>query len=119
MKTAEHIYLYLLPIFIIFGFYNYYKGYIRRSLLSQEIGDLHEGSSTKAMKLTKVLFVSSVISFVLIKIIPEIFLSAPTSFRLISAGIFIVVLIVYFLILEKDSHTHEKKDKKEDSKDSK
>jgi len=103
LTTAEHIYLYLLPIFIIFGFFNYYKGYIRRSLLSGQIGDIKEGTSTKAMRLTKVLFVSSIISYVLIKVIQEIFSPTPNMIKLIGGGILILVLIVYFLFLEKDS----------------
>jgi len=104
LKKAEHIYLYLIPIFIVFGFFNYYKGYIRASLLTDKVGEIEESTSTKAMRLTKILFISSIISYVCIRVIEELFSPAPDFEKLIGAGVLILILIGYFVFLENDSH---------------
>ena len=106
LKTSEHIFLYLLPIFIVFGFFHYYKNNSRVSLLEGKIDGIDEENSTKTMNLTKILFISSIISYVLIKIIEELFFSEKVLdlTRLISFGVLLLMLMTYFLFLEKISH---------------
>jgi len=106
LKTAEHIFLNLLPIFIVFGFFNYYKTNIRISLLEGNIYAVSDEISTKTINLSKILFISSIISYVLIKIIEMLFFTrdAADINRLIAAGVFLLLLMSYFIFLDKKKH---------------
>ncbi|HEV7737804.1 MAG TPA: hypothetical protein VGO47_10600 [Chlamydiales bacterium] len=109
LTKAERIFLYLLPIFIVFGFYNYYKTNARVYLLEGNSKNIDEGESTRGMNLTKVLFVSSIISYILIKVIEEIFEDpivgtgnfSSKVLKLVSSGILLLVLMCYFIFLDK------------------
>ena len=105
LKTAEHIFLYLLPVFIVFGFFHYYKNHSRISLLDGVPDSNDDVNSTKTMNLTKILFVSSIISYVLIKVIEEVFVKKTVDItRLVAFGLFLVMLMGYFLFLDKRRH---------------
>ncbi len=105
LKIAEHIFLNLLPIFIVFGFFHYYKTNIRVFLLDGNTFSVDDDVSTKTMNLTKILFISSIISYVLIKIIEEIFINKTSDItKLISSGILLLTLMSYFILLEKKRH---------------
>jgi len=102
LKTSEHIFIYLLPLFIVFGFFNYYKNNTRYFLLEGTTNPIAEENSTKAMNLAKLLFISSIISYILIKIIEEIFIKGIGDFvRLISFASLLVILMIYFLFLDR------------------
>jgi hypothetical protein len=102
LRKAEHIFLNMLPVFIVFGFFNYYKSNIRVALLDGNMHNVSDEMSTKAMNLSKHLFISSIISYVLIKIIEQI--AAPVDdfsiIRLVSFGIFLLITIAFFVFLE-------------------
>jgi len=102
LKTSEHIFLYLLPVFIVFGFFNYYKNNSRILLLDGIPDSNDQENSTKTMNLTKILFISSIISYVSIKVIEELFFLKTTDFlRLFSFGSFLVLLMTYFIFLDR------------------
>lgn len=99
-KPAEDIFLYLLPMFIIFGFYNYYKTNTSIYLLGGNSARINEEKSTKSMNLTKMIFMSSIISYVLIKCTEEVFCAdCNNPYRLISAGIMLIILMTYFVMM--------------------
>lgn len=108
LTTAEHIFLYLLPIFIVSGFFEYYKSSPRISFLGGGPNYEADENSTRTMNLTKILFISSIIAYVLIKIIEEIFF--PMSGKEISyskvalAGSLLIVLMFYFAFLDRKNH---------------
>ena len=105
LKVAEHIFLNLLPIFIVFGFFHYYKTNIRVFLLEGNTYSVDDEVSTKTMNLTKILFISSIISYVLIKIIEEVFIiKTHDLIRLISFGTLLLILMTYFIMLDKKRH---------------
>jgi len=110
LNHAEHIFLYLLPVFIVFGFYVYYKTNASIFLLSGKIDKIDQENSTVSMNYSKVIFISSIISYVLIKIINKLFddkMNNITSF--IAAGILLLMLMVYFIFINsKKSHGHDK-----------
>jgi hypothetical protein len=110
LQTSEHIFLYLLPIFIVFGFFHYYKNNSRISLLGGFSNRNDSDNATKTMNLTKMLFISSIISYVLIKVIEEIFVIKTMDLtRLISFGLLLLMLMAYFIFLER----HEKPSRNE------
>ncbi|WP_343704499.1 hypothetical protein [Chitinophaga sp.] len=109
LRKAEKLFLYLLPIFIVQGFIIYYRTYVRVHYIEGEAAKLNEARSTGVMNLTKVLFIASVVSYMLIKVIEVIFpdlSEVPLSrderlLRLIATGVFLLMLMVYFLFLNR------------------
>jgi len=105
LETVEHIFLYLLPLFIILGFFHYYKNNARYSLVDKSTGTVEEESSTKSMNITKVLFVSSIISYVIIKIIEKVLIEGVINpIQLTSYGILLLLLITFYLFLIWKNH---------------
>ncbi len=102
LQTAEHIFLYLLKVCIVFGFFIYYNKNLRTYLLNGNPDKDENMISTKTMSFSKVIFISSLISYMLIKIIEEIYIERiPNLDILISSGALLLVLMAYFLILDK------------------
>ena len=111
LEHAEKIFLYLLPIFIVFGFFNYYKTNVSVYFYDGNILPEDQAASVKSMNLTKSIFVSSIISFTLIKLIDELFFSAKVDVSiLIASGVLLLLLMCYFILLNK--HTEEDQHKK-------
>lgn len=105
LKTSEHIFLYLLPVFITFGFFNYYINSARITLLGGKVQVNDEDKSTRTMNLTKVLFVSSIISYTLIKVLEKIFFDQELDVgRLIATGGLLLLLMGYFIFLSRKHH---------------
>ncbi|MET0394751.1 MAG: hypothetical protein ABW019_16515, partial [Chitinophagaceae bacterium] len=104
LKKAEHIFLYLLPIFIVFGFFNYYKTNTRVYFIEGNLDSVRHEDSTKGMNMTKVLFIASLVSYVLIKTIEEIFSNPVNWIKLVAAGTLLAMLMKYYLLLDKRNH---------------
>lgn len=108
LKVSEHIFLSLLPIFIVFGFYNYYKSNTQNKLIGKSFPRNNDESSTKTMNLTKTLFLSSIISYVMIKIIEVIFLSPvgePLDMNKILLSLLLLgILMIYFILFDRKPH---------------
>ena len=102
LVISEYIFLSLLPIFIVFGFFNYYKNNTRIYLTGIGLDDREDVSSTKMMDLTKKLFISSVISYIMIKIIEVVFRDGniETS-KIIAASFLLSILMIYSILLNK------------------
>ncbi|MBK7706588.1 MAG: hypothetical protein IPJ30_12635 [Acidobacteria bacterium] len=102
LETAERIFLYLMPVFIVLGFYNYYRFTMHVVLQGRNISPANHESSVRTMDLSKTLFLSSIISFVLIKGIEELFYSSVANVTKLAAfRILLLMLMTYFLILVK------------------
>jgi hypothetical protein len=102
LKITEHVFLYLLPLFITFGFMNYYINNISIFLLGGEISSLRSKNSTSTIDLTKIMFISSIISYIIIKIIELVCMKGILQYHKFFAltGI-LLILIVYFMLLYK------------------
>jgi len=111
LKDVEQIYLYLLPVFIVFGFFNYYMTNKRLTLLGGNEWKIDTERSTKTMRLTKILVISSMISYVVIKGIQELFSDQPELTKLIGSGALIAILMFYFAFLEKQDRDSTKDQK--------
>lgn len=104
-KPAEHIFLYLLPFFVIFGFYNYYRKNTSIYLLGGNSAEIDEEKSAQSMNLTKMIFISTIISYVLVKSAEEIFYGDCNNHnRLIAAGVLLFMLMVFFFKMYGKKH---------------
>lgn len=116
LEYSEYLFLLLIPVIILIGFYNYYKIDLKYILLhnSSNIGK-DSFNNSKDIKLSKTLFFSSIISFSVIKIIEVIFY--PKKFicnnedsiisdysnvkELITYGVFLIIIISYQVLTQK------------------
>jgi small-conductance mechanosensitive channel len=106
LETAEHIFLYLLPLFILLGFFHYYTKNAQFSLIQGSTETVDYEASTISVNLTKILFISSIISYVIIKVIEEILIKGVTNpTKLISFGLLLLLLMSYYLFLDKKHQT--------------
>lgn len=103
LLICEHIFLYFLPVFILFGFIVYYKGDLRTRLLDGNYNLIDHDLSVKSIYVTKTLFISSILSYVIIKFIEEVFFEEVDVSTLLASGSLILILIVY-LIFSGKSH---------------
>jgi hypothetical protein len=119
LLTAESIFLNMLPIFIVFGFFNYYETNVREYFLQGNLQKISDEISTKPMNVSKILFISSMISYLFIKIIELISelkpghsassLAQPAEAAnhfavpvdLISYGVVLLILMGYFAYLDR------------------
>lgn len=110
LEHAEKIFLYLLPIFIVFGFYIYYNSNIKIYFYYGKILPEDQQASVKSMNLTKSIFVSSIISFTVIKVIDELFFNTkPDHFLLYASGVLLLILMAYFILFNQhNSEGHSK-----------
>jgi len=104
LKISEHIFLSLLPIFIVLGFFQYYRNNAENSLITNNFPRNSDENSTKTMNLTKTLFLSSIISYLVIKIIEMIFYppdNTPFDFwKILIAIILLTFLMIYYISLD-------------------
>ncbi|MFN0188265.1 MAG: hypothetical protein ACKVQV_06145 [Bacteroidia bacterium] len=106
LKFAEHIFLYLIPLFIVFGFYSYYYFEFRRILLKLPLSPADSINSKATISITKTLFLSSILSYSIIKIIEKIFIEDNLKILNIAAyGVFLMILMIY-LLLTHNSNKH-------------
>lgn len=111
LTIAEKIFLDLLPPFIVFGFFIYYKSNMSVHLTSGDADRIKEETSTRPMTLTKTLFIGSIISYLIVKTINLIFfpdtapdLSNLPRTTLVSVGTLMLLLMIYFISIEKLNH---------------
>lgn len=121
LEIIEHIFIYLIPLLVFLGLYFYYK-------INFEDQFVGIGSQTKeyiqrtkdSLQLTKTLFLSSIMSYMIIKVIEKVILvdekTELDNIKLIAYGIFITLIMVYLLISHiVDSKADNKEDKKSDN----
>jgi hypothetical protein len=119
LLTAESIFLNMLPIFIVFGFFTYYETNAREYFLRGNLRQINDEISTRPMNVSKILFISSMISYLFIKIIELISelksghsadSAAPPAevanhftvpVDLISYGVVLLILMGYFAYLDR------------------
>ncbi|MBV9962213.1 MAG: response regulator [Parafilimonas sp.] len=123
-RIAERTFIAFLPFLIVCGFYVFYKKSLRAYFFKEVIDPRKDDfeSSSVLMKLTKKLFVSSLLSYLFIKLIELFCLEKPDSTEnyflsyfgknlnpfiqlYLIAGL-IVILILYYIYIDK---THSKK----------
>jgi hypothetical protein len=102
LKIVEHIFIYLLPLFIIFGFYNYYK-YTTSVMLTGDEDSVNLAKAMENLNASKMILISSILSFVLIKVIEVLFLKSSEikSELIIPYGVLILLLMFFVIFLHK------------------
>lgn len=104
LKFAEHIFLYLIPLFIVFGFFSYYYFEFRRVLLKLALSPSDSLNAQNTIAVTKTLFISSILSYSIIKTIEKIYLSEDFDYQKILAYGGFLVLLMGYLLLSHKSH---------------
>lgn len=102
LEFSENLFLYFLPIFILFGLLNYYDLEWKR-LINKT--DKPNPSAKNYLNLSKKLFFSSLLSYTSLKIIEKLFFdySEIDHFQMFYIGIFFISLIIFVLV----QHSHE------------
>lgn len=127
LSVVEHIFLYLIPLFLFFGLYNYYTSTTRVKLKGGSDGDIDYGEAVKGVNTSKIILLSSLLSFAIIKGIEKIFIDGVKDYlNLIAYCVFIIILMVFIFLLHKVERHDVKKEgkvknvspKKEDENDS-
>ena len=106
LLLIEELFLIILPVFIFVGFYIYYLLRYRNIIsTNKEISSELKQFANKSLHLTKSLFLSSIISYTIIKILDAISkestLTDTTIIKLISYGLFFLILLFYYLKMLK------------------
>ncbi|MBF0647952.1 hypothetical protein IR083_03880 [Dysgonomonas sp. GY75] len=105
LEYIEKIFLFLLPVFIVFSFFSYYKSTVQIRLTGGNTKDIDHKGSMLALNNSKIILVTSFISFTIIKIIEKIFISGSYSLlSLLAYFTFLVVLMAYAIILHRSNH---------------
>ena len=113
LKVVEYVLFYLLPLFFILGLFGFYNNAIQNIFLPKQ-QQKDPDISIKTFNITKNIFLSSVLSYVIVKVIEVIFydknIADITWKEIITYGglIFILMLFIIFYNL-----THHKSHKKE------
>jgi len=106
LKYVEDIYLYVLPLFIIFSFVNYYKSTMEIRFVGGDASDIDHDNAMKSLNNSKFILLTSLLSFTIIKIIENVFIgNQPDVVELISYGVFVIILMIFILL--QNRHTKE------------
>lgn len=109
LKYVEDMFLYTLPLFIVFSFVSYYKSTIAIKLTGGDTRDIDHDGAMKSLNNSKFILLSSLLSFTIIKIIDNLFEDSEISIdKLVSYGALLIILMVYILLQHRNNH-----DKKE------
>lgn len=105
LEFSEKIFLYFLPIFILFGFLNFYDLEWKRQINNS---NRPNPLAQKNLTLSKRLFFSSVLSYLSLKIIDLLFFNFKEKtdiIKLIGIGIFFIILSI--LVIIQNQHRSE------------
>ncbi|HRH48286.1 MAG TPA: hypothetical protein PLP23_06030 [Panacibacter sp.] len=109
LKYVEDMFLFTLPLFIVFSFVSYYKSTIAIKLTGGDTRDIDHDGAMKSLNNSKFILLSSLLSFTIIKIVDNLFEDVEISIdRLVSYGALLIILMVYILLQHRNAH-----DKKE------
>lgn len=101
----EHIFLYLLPLFVLLGFYEYYSQSIGALLNKGKSENYNPTKAMTSLNNSKMILLASLLSFSLIKAIDIIFVNKETNvITIVSIGFFILILMTYIIIIHKQEH---------------
>lgn len=102
LEFAEYIFLYFLPIFILFGILYFYKLEWKRQMGD---GNKPDPNAQEKLNLSKKLFFSSVLSYVTLKIVEILFFKHKdfdfSSPHVISIGVFFFGVMLFIVLSNK------------------
>jgi len=103
LEFAEYIFLYFLPIFILFGLLSFYELEWKRQINKS---NKPNPNAQKNLTLSKKLFFSSVLSYLSLKIIDIIFFNFKGKIyndtQLIAIGVFFIIITI--IVLKQGNH---------------
>ncbi len=99
LEYVEHFFLYLLPFFVILGFFNYYRLTTGVKLDGGKTSQIDHDEALKSLNTTKTILLSTLLSFTIIKILDNVLIENQTDITsLISYGVLLVILMAYIVI---------------------
>ena len=99
LKFIEKIFLYLIPLFVLFGFYEYYRLSTGALLNEENSGEYNPENALKSLSNTKGILLATFLSFGLIKAIEIIFIQKVKELEtLIGIGVYLIIIMSYLLI---------------------
>lgn len=114
LEVVEHIFIYLLPFFILLGFYNFYSSTTAVRWRGDSRTDIDFDNSIKGINTSKVILLSALLSFTLIIAIEQVFIKGETETKtLIAYGVFIIILMAFILLISRENKGKDNPDKKD------
>jgi len=102
LEFSEYLFLYFLPLFILFGFLNFYKLEWKRQLGA---GNKPDPKAEEKLNLSKKLFFSSVLSYITLKIIDILFFKFEeydlSYYNMGSIGVFFILILIFIIFTSK------------------
>lgn len=115
LEVVERIFIYLLPLFILFGFFNYYASTTAVRLRGGRKVDIDHEGSIKGINTSKIILLSALLSFTLINAIEQVFIKGETETKiLIAYGVFIIILMAFILLISRENQGRKGKSEKEE-----
>lgn len=109
LEFVEHMFLFLLPIFVILGFYNYYRLTTGVILKGGPDSEIDHDEAIKSLNTSKTILLSTLLSFAIIKILDNVLnKNEINTTSLIAYGILLLILMSY-IILQTYCHRNERK----------
>ncbi|MEP0265488.1 hypothetical protein [Dokdonia sp.] len=116
LKIIEHIFVYLLPFLVLLGLYYYFESNFKTKLINSGSTDIEDIKQSKNnLNTTKTLFISSMMSYTVIKIIEKLFIEKSSGLDLkylVAYGIFLLLLMMYLILSHNHSLSEDEKNKK-------
>ena len=102
LEYVEHIYLFILPLFIVLSFLLYYKSTIEIKLTGGYPDDIDHKGALNLLENSKQILFSSILTFTIIKIIEKVFVDNMTNLiNLITYGIILLILMFFTIFQHK------------------
>ncbi len=101
LEFAEYLFLYSLPIFIVFGFINFYELQWKRQINQT---NKPNPEAKESLTLSKKLFFSSLLSYLSLKLIDILFFKFNADYsivRLIAIGLFFILIAIIVIVQNK------------------
>ena len=114
LKLIEHIFIYLLPFLVLIGLYFYFEANFKNKLLGNEPNENEIEISKKTLNATKYLFISSIMSYIIIKIIEKVLLIPKEEdlniTKIIAYGSLLFLLMLFLILSHKGEHSNNSKE---------
>jgi hypothetical protein len=104
LQIVEYVLFYLLPLLFLIGLFGFYKNSLQNYFVPKEY-HTDPNESIRTFNISKKIFLSSVLSYVIIKVIEEVFFIKNNEIEnLISYGVLLFLLMTFILIYHKFNH---------------
>ncbi|MBP6235337.1 MAG: hypothetical protein KA270_01860 [Saprospiraceae bacterium] len=104
LKFIEHIFLFLLPLLVILSFYSYYRSTYYIALRNSPLSDVDHTKGMIGINNSKLLLVSTFLSYCIIKVIEKLFIEDFVNKEQIILSFILIVILMAFIIIQHKKH---------------